>query len=430
MKLILFVGLMVALDILTAREIKKIFPKFGNRYQRSIRITFVIQTILALSIVLGAYFMRGQIRDYHWLAACYYMLGFMLAIYLPKALFALFLLADRLISALRQRSRRKQNLPARQERRFLAKCGLIVALLWMALMVWGILFGRYNYKIEPVEIFFDNLPQAFDGYKIVQISDTHAGSYGGNVKHFEKAVALINAQNPDIIVFTGDLVNNFSEELIPLTPVFSQLQAKEGKYAVLGNHDYGGYYRWKSSADSVANQAAIERHIAMMGFELLKNEAVVFSRNNTEQIALIGVENWGRLKRFPKRADIETAMQPVANIPFKLLLSHDPAYWEENIKGKTDIALTLSGHSHGMQMGIKLGQKRLSPAHFLYRHWSGLYAADNQYLYVNRGLGVVVFPGRIGMSPEITVITLRKEKKLHLHATFFEVQASIYKKSN
>jgi predicted MPP superfamily phosphohydrolase len=279
----------------------------------------------------------------------------------------------------------------------------------MGLIVWSILFGRYNYRVETAEIFFDNLPQTFDGYKIVQISDVHAGSYAGKpIRRFEKAVAMINAQHPDIVVFTGDMVNNFSEELTPLVPIFSQLQAKDGKYAVLGNHDYGGYYRWKSVADSTTNQTAIEHYISMMGFVLLKNRAVTLSRDSAEQIALIGVENWGVKKRFPKRADIETAMLPVIDIPFKLLLSHDPAYWEKRIALKADIALTLSGHSHGMQMGVKLGRQRFSPASVSQRYWAGLYRTDGRYLYVNRGLGVIVFPGRIGMSPEITVITLRK----------------------
>jgi len=401
-------GFVVVLDLVTVLGIKKVFSKFSVRYKRGIRIAFFAQTVLALVIVFGGCFLKGNIRDYLFLADYYYVLGFMLAIYFPKALFALFLLADRLFLAIKQRSRRKQNPTPCKQHHILAKCGLAAGLLFMGFMVWGILFGRYNYTVEQVEMFFDDLPHSFDGYKIVQITDIHAGSYGRTIKHFEKAVALINAQEPDIIVLTGDLVNNFSEELILLAPIFSQLQAKTGQYAVLGNHDYGGYYNWENPADSTANQAAIEHYISMMGFKLLKNEAVVFSRNSTEQIALIGVENWGRLKRFPKRADIETAMLPVIDVPFKLLLSHDPDYWEERIKGKTDIALTLSGHSHAMQMGLKLGKKRFSPAHFLYRYWSGIYAAGNQYLYVNRGLGFVVFPGRIGMPPEITVITLKK----------------------
>jgi len=391
--------IIVALDIATIWGIKKSFPNFSTRYKQGIWIIFSVIAMLALLNVVFGYFVKYHIHNYRLIALFYQVSGFLLAIYFPKLLFLLFLIIDRLIAV-----------HTREQHHLLAKYGLAIAGCLMGIIIWGILLGRYNYTVEPVEIYFDNLPEAFDGYKIIQISDIHAGSDMGAVGHFEKIVKIINEQCPDLIVFTGDMVNNFSEELAPLAPVLSQLQAKDGKYAVLGNHDYGGYCKWKDLADSVANHAAIKHHIGMMGFELLNNQAVVLHRDSINRIALVGVENWGILDRFPKRADIETAMQPATGIPFRLLLSHDPDYWEEKIKGKIDITLTLSGHSHGMQMGIKLGKNRFPLANIIARYRIGLYQDNNQYLYINRGLGVVAFPGRIGMPPEITVIMLKINK--------------------
>jgi predicted MPP superfamily phosphohydrolase len=269
-----------------------------------------------------------------------------------------------------------------------------------------------------VEISFDNRPAAFDGYKIVQISDVHAGSFDGSVRYFQKAADLINSQQPDLIVFTGDMVNNFAEETVPLIPIFSQLYARDGKYAVLGNHDYGGYYDWDTPADSVNNHETLKSAIEKMGFALLNNQSAALGRDHsdsspdtlTNRIALIGTENWGKGERRPKYADLEKATETVRDIPFKLLLSHDPLFWHETVKDRTDISLTLSGHTHGMQFGVKLGKKRYSFGILRgYRYLAGLYQTNRKYLYVNRGLGVIGFPGRIGMSPEITVITLRKE---------------------
>jgi len=309
----------------------------------------------------------------------------------------------------------------RNRRHIVAKAGLFASFGLVCLVIWGILFGRFNFTVEQADVVIDDLPPAFNGYKIVQIADVHAGSFAGCTHRFQKAVDLINMQNPDFIVFTGDMVNNFAEELAPLIPIFSQLNARDGKYAVLGNHDYGGYCNWKTPADSIANHKAIKNGIEQMGFVLLNNQSVILpspfsppsplSPTFPDHIALIGIENWGVQKKRPKHGNLEKAIKQVRDIPVKILLSHDPSFWREHVKGKTDIALTLSGHSHGMQMGIKLGEKRFSPASLLrhrYHHGVGLYRSGSQHLYINRGLGVIGFSGRIGMPPEITVITLKK----------------------
>ncbi len=403
----------ILLDIVTVWGLKRTFPPFSNLHQKGIRKAFIIQTVVSLVIVLSGFILQHQVRDYRLFAWYYYLFGLMAALYIPKSLYALFLFVDWAISAISRRRRQQLDIFPRKPRHIVAKCGFWASTVFVCLILWGIFFGRFNFTVDHVEVTIDDLPPAFNGYKIVQISDIHAGSFAGFAKRFRKAVDLINKQEPNLIVFTGDMVNNFAEEATPLIPVFSQLEARDGKYAVLGNHDYGGYFDWDSPADSAMNHADLEYAIERMGFVLLNNQSVVVSRYNDDPMALIGIENWGIAERHPKRGDLEKAMKPVRDIPFKVLLSHDPSFWDEYVEGKTDIALTLSGHTHGMQMGVKLGKKRYGPAFlFRYRHWAGLYQIGKQYLYVNRGLGVIGFPGRIGMSPEITVITLWKEKSL------------------
>jgi predicted MPP superfamily phosphohydrolase len=278
---------------------------------------------------------------------------------------------------------------------------------YIVLMIWGVFYERYHYQVNRVEIACDALPAKFDGFKIVQISDLHAGSLFGSVHRMERLTDMVNRQQADIIVFTGDFVNNFAEEIVPVIPIFSRMEALTGKFAILGNHDYGIYYKWETPAGKAKNQQELEKNIALMGFDLLKNRATVIEKDSANRIAIAGVENWGIRKRHPKLGNIATATASVQDVPFKILLSHDPSFWQEHIKGKTDIPLTLSGHTHGMQMGVRLGEKRYSPAQMAHTYFAGLYRENDQYLYVNTGLGVIGFPGRIGMPPEITVITLK-----------------------
>ena len=408
MDFLMMVLLTIVLDIVTFRGIKRIFPEFGFRKRRTVRIVFTIQALLVLGILLGGLLLKNHVRDYRLTALYYYLFGGVMALYFPKLLFVAVLIVDWLLLAINRRKRHSRRLPPRRSRHVFAKCGIAVCLFFAVLLIWGMLFGNRNYTVEPVEITLDALPPAFDGYRIVQISDIHAGSFFGKTGCFREAVDIINRLHPDVIVFTGDMVNNFAEETDPLIPVFSQLNAKDGKYAVLGNHDYGKYYEWADVEDQADNRKALETAIARMGFELLNNSAVPLEKDSSNRIALVGVENWGAAKRHPKEADIGKAAEAVNDIPFKILLSHDPSYWCEKIVGKTDPALTLSGHTHGGQIGFKLGKNRLGPIKLRYRYWAGLYHSGNQYLYINRGLGVIGYPGRIGMPPEITLITLKK----------------------
>jgi len=401
--------LIILLDIFTVWGLMRMYPQFCSLHRRLVRNVFIIQAVVSVMILLCGFFLERQVSDYRIIALYAYFLGFVFAFYIPKSIYVAFLFADSIIATISKRYRRLFDKFPRESRCIIAKGGFWASLVFVSFFLLGILFGRCYYVVEHVEIDFADLPRAFSEYKIVQISDIHAGSFAGSAKHLQKAIDLINEQAPDLIVFTGDMVNNFAEEITPLIPIFSQLYARDGKYAVLGNHDYGGYFDWDTPADSAANHEAIENAIEQMGFVLLNNQSVIINNYNTDRIALVGVENWGIEKRHPKRADLEKAIESVRDIPFKVLLTHNPLFWPEGVEGKTDIALTLTGHTHGMQMGIKFGKLSFSPASLRFPYWAGLYQTGKQYLYVNRGLGVIGFPGRIGMCPEITAITLWKE---------------------
>ncbi|MBD0822832.1 metallophosphoesterase [Aestuariibaculum marinum] len=273
---------------------------------------------------------------------------------------------------------------------------------------YAIFRAVYHFKIYKHKLYFNHLPESFAGLKIVHISDLHLGGFNKRYKVLKKAVNLINALHADFIFFTGDLVNNYAWELVGWDKVFNQLLAKKGKYAVLGNHDYGDYSKWETKADKIENLNEIKRFYQGVGFKLLLNSSEIVKRDE-EAIAIVGVENWGR-PPFKQYGDLQKALSLVAHIPFKILLSHDPTHWNEEVIHNTDIALTLSGHTHGMQLGLNYKNMTWSPIKYKYKHWAGLYEHNKQYLYVNRGLGWIGFPGRLGMRPEITYLELHSNK--------------------
>jgi predicted MPP superfamily phosphohydrolase len=282
--------------------------------------------------------------------------------------------------------------------------GLLSGMLPFFIIVYGIFRTLYRFKIHHVKIKFKTLPGNFKGWRIVHISDLHLGSFNYRYHILKRAVKLINQLKPDIICFTGDLVNNYAWELRGWSGVLDQLYASKGKFAVLGNHDYGDYSHWESSKLKQANFESITYFFRKIGFRLLLNESYTIEVDD-EKISIIGVENWGS-PPFRQYGDINKALSRAQYIPFKILLSHDPTHWNEEVRDKADIALTLSGHTHGMQAGIHLKNKKWSPIKYKYQHWAGLYEEGDQYLYVNRGLGWLGFPGRLGMRPEITSIDI------------------------
>jgi hypothetical protein len=255
-------------------------------------------------------------------------------------------------------------------------------------------------------LYFDDLPTAFDGFKITHISDIHSGSFD-DANKIEAGIDLINNQGSDVILFTGDIVNNTADEMEPWIPYFKKLEATQGKYSVLGNHDYGEYARWKDANEKALNFQAIKDIHPKIGFNLLLNDSVYIEKG-ADKIALIGVENWGT--RFKKAGDLKLAASKTSPEDFKILMSHDPSHWNAEVKNDNhNYQLTLSGHTHGMQFGIEIPGIKWSPVQYVYEQWAGIYSAYNRYINVNRGFGFLAFPGRVGIWPEITVITLKKK---------------------
>lgn len=287
-------------------------------------------------------------------------------------------------------------------------------LSWLGIAAGGTLFGtfiygysnKYNYQVKRVKLAFDNLPPSFKGLKMVHFSDVHSGSFM-NKKAVMRGVEKIIAENPDIVIFSGDLVNDRATEMQSYMDVFNKIKAPMGVYSTLGNHDYGDYVSWPyngvSKAQNLINLAKVHKDL---GWNLLMNEHVVFERNG-EQIALIGIENWSNKARFPKHGDMKKAYAGTEKYPFKILISHDPSHWDAQVRPDySDVDLTLSGHTHGMQFGVSIPGFQWSPVQYMYKEWDGLYEEGKQKLYVNPGFGFIGYPGRVGILPEITVIEL------------------------
>lgn len=287
---------------------------------------------------------------------------------------------------------------------FLSRMALLAAGLMFGGFVWGTT-NRYRYHLKKMKLTVKGLPEALKGLKLVQISDIHSGSFD-NKEAVAAGVSMILAQNPDLIVFTGDIVNDRAAELKPYLEVFSQLNAPLGVYSTLGNHDYGDYVEWESAAAKADNLNTLKQYHQDMGWKLLMNEHIVLNKDGAE-FALLGVENWSANSRFPRLGKLSEAYKGLEgkSLPLKILLSHDPSHWDAEVrKDYGDIDLTLSGHTHGMQFGIDLPWFKWSPVQYAYHQWAGLYAENNQSLYVNRGYGFLGYQGRLGILPEITVI--------------------------
>ncbi len=296
--------------------------------------------------------------------------------------------------------------PLAGRRKFVSQLALGLAAIPFISFLYGIIQGKYNYKVLKYQLSFTDLPDAFDGYTITQISDIHSGSFT-NKEKITYGVDLINEQQSDLILFTGDIVNNKADEMDNWIDVFAKLKAKDGKYSILGNHDYGDYMSWKNPEDKVNNFKAVKDIHKKIGFDLLLDEHRYLEKNG-EKIALLGVENWG--KGFNQKGDLQKASKDIQKEDFKILMTHDPSHWEYKVKENDfNYQLTLSGHTHGLQMGIEIpGWIKWSPSKYVYKQWAGLYQEFGRYINVNRGFGYHAFPGRVGIWPEITVIELKK----------------------
>jgi predicted MPP superfamily phosphohydrolase len=290
---------------------------------------------------------------------------------------------------------------------WVSEIALIVAAIPFFGLLFGLTRGRHHYQVHRETLYFNDLPETFDGFTLTQLSDIHAGSFTSD-KGVNKGIDMVNAQQSDVILFTGDLVNNMASEMDPWISAFSRLTAPIGKYSVLGNHDYGDYMRWNSEEDQLSNLNQLKQVHQQIGFKLLLNQAIKIEKEGSS-ITLIGVENWGK-GGFHKYGDLLKATENVQDDQFKILMSHDPSHWEaKTLLHEKRIDLTLAGHTHGMQFGIELFGFKWSPIKYVYKQWAGLYQKKERYLYVNRGFGFLGLKGRVGIWPEITVITLKRK---------------------
>ncbi len=341
--------------------------------------------------------------------------GSLFLLYVPKIFFIVFLLLEDAFRFVRAipvgiykliKKDKASSVDIFQSRRkFIGQIGAVVAGIQFSGILYGITKGKYNFKIHKAEIAFKDLPKEFDGLRITQVSDIHCGSFDDReaVLH---AVNMANEQGSDIMFFTGDLVNNKSDEMDEWMDVFNRFKAPMGVYSIFGNHDYGDYVSWPSPEAKAANLQKLADIHKTLGYRLMRNENTRLERNGAF-IDLVGIENWGK-GGFSKYGDFNKAMQGTTPGSFKILLSHDPSQWDEQVINHPEkVHLTLSGHTHGAQYGVEIGNIQISPVQFRYTHWAGLYKENDRYIYVNRGLGFIGFPGRVGIWPEITVITLR-----------------------
>ena len=400
---IIFVIIYIIIDFYAFQAIKTITKK-----------TWIHVVLVALSVVVVSNFIYQflQVSDGRVLTpAKSYAFGFLLTLLALKIVIVPILFGEDIFRILMGSYKRLITsnesfyLPSR--RKFISQIAMGLAAIPFSSLLYGMYRGKYNYKVLKYSLEFDDLPDAYDGYQITQISDIHSGSFD-NPDKISYGVDLINEQNSDLILFTGDLVNNRADEMIPWVDTFKKLKAKDGKFSVLGNHDYGDYVDWESEEAKTRNLEKLKDIQRQLGFELILNDHRILKKGD-DKIALIGVENWGA-GRFKKVGDLNKASAAVNQQDFKILMSHDPSHWEQEVKDhKTHYHLTLSGHTHGMQFGIEIpGWIKWSPVKWRYKYWAGIYEHAGQILNVNRGFGFLAYPGRVGIWPEISVITLKK----------------------
>ncbi|MCF8257504.1 MAG: metallophosphoesterase [Flavobacteriales bacterium] len=399
--------LLFLIDLYFYQAIRQFVPSTDIRSVRWLPVAYWSATLIGIGAVTIA-IMVPTLLPYQ----RFYLFSVVMVLTLPKLLGAVFLLGEdavRLVSGI-FRSVNGSDGPFLSDRRqFVANASLIAAALPFSAMVYGMVRTAFNFSVRKETLTFPSLPLAFDGLRVVQISDMHSGSFA-STDAIHSAIDLILEQRPDIIFFTGDMVNNRAEEAEPFLTEISRLKAPLGVFSVLGNHDYGDYVEWPDEASKREN---LQRLIALQreaGWNVLINGSSIIEKDG-QQMAIIGVENWGAAMHFPKYGDLSRAVQGTESAPFRILLSHDPSHWEAQvIPEHPHIDLTLSGHTHGFQFGIEIPGFKWSPVQYVYRQWAGLYSKGGQHLYVNRGLGFLGFMGRIGIPPEITLLELKTSR--------------------
>lgn len=405
MRWIIFIGIYVILDIYAFQAFKTV-----TRHTW----IYLIYLLVSLGVLVNMVYQWNAGDSDGFSGARGYAIGFFLAFFVPKIIMFILLFGEdfvrMLIGTFHKISQSNTNFSVPSRRKFLSQMALGIAAIPFASLLYGMYQGRYNFRVLKYTLYFDDLPDAFEGYRVSQISDVHAGSFD-NPEKIRYGIDLINEQNSDVVFFTGDLVNNKASEMDDWKEMFGSIKAKDGVFSVLGNHDYGDYVNWRSKEAKDANLQAVKDVHAEMGWDLLLNEHRFLERNG-QRMAVIGVENWGA-GGFKKKGDLDFAAAGVNETDFKILLSHDPSYWQEKIKSDPKkYHLTLSGHTHGMQFGIEIpGWLKWSPVQYRYENWAGIYKEFGKYINVNRGFGYLAYPGRVGIWPEVSVIEFRKGPK-------------------
>ncbi len=411
---LVFFAILFVLDLYSYKGLKILVQNIDNEWLRKGILIGHWAVFAGIFVwLLIATFNSPWMSNYKHYKYYYYLFGIILLFYIPKIIFSFFVFSDDLLMAGKVIASWFQHSGSASPKgeqisrsQFIYQVGFTVATIPFIGAAYGMLKGRFDFRTVKIEKHFENLPPAFDGLRIVQISDAHLGSFFDDKTHVRKGFKMIRDLKPDLIVFTGDMVNNYSIEAENWIEEFKSLTAPFGKFAIVGNHDYGDYSSWPDMERKKANFDRLLEIQKEMGFKPLLNEHILLEQQG-EKIALIGVENWG-IKPFPQKGDIDKAKKGTENIGFKILLSHDPTHWDIIVsKEHPDINLTFSGHTHGAQFGVELGNVKWSPIQYKYKHWGGLYEKAGQVLYVNRGFGYIGFPGRVGIPPEITLITLR-----------------------
>ncbi|NTS41658.1 metallophosphoesterase [Flavisolibacter sp. BT320] len=402
-------GLMIVLDIYFFQIVKLLTSNAAPRTRSTIHLTYWIFSVLVIALLfLLPYLNLDNFRK--GLRATVFSV--LIAFFILKLFACIFFLIDDLRRGIQwlwgkiffagADTGTPQESPGIKRSVFLSWLGIAVGGSLFTSLLYGFT-NKYNYNVKRIPVKFPNLPEAFRGMKVVQISDIHSGSLV-NKEGVKKGVDMIMALKPDLILFTGDLVNNLAEEIEPLMDVFDKLKAPMGVYSVFGNHDYGDYVQWESPAKKAENIETLKGHHAKMGWKLLWDEHVPLEKNG-QQIALIGIQNYSALRNFARYGNLAKAYEGAQQYPFKILMTHDPTHWDAEVRPKfPDIDLTLSGHTHGFQFGVEIPGFRWSPVQYVYNQWAGLYKEGRQSIYVNRGFGFIGYPGRVGILPEITLL--------------------------
>lgn len=398
------------IDWYVFQGIKVLVSPLSSSTQKILKYAYWGLTILTLAAFFTYHFVN--VDAYSKSLKMFLLVGVFIN-YISKLFFVVFLLIDDLVRLIKYigsfftsesaETETSNNTITRSD--FLVKTAAFAAAVPLVGMSWGIISGAHDYRVRRIKLPLANLPKAFHGMKIVQVSDIHSGSFW-NRTAVKGGVEMLMNEKPDMVFFTGDIVNNRSEELKDWISVFSQVKAPHGVYSVFGNHDYGDYVAWDSRQQKANNLKQLADMQKAMGWKLLMNENEIIEIDG-EQIAVVGIENWGAKARFPKYGKLAEAVKGTENIATKLLLSHDPSHWQAEVLPLfPDISAMFSGHTHGMQFGVDIPGVKWSPVQYVYDEWAGLYQQKGQYLYVNRGFGYIGYPGRIGMPPEITTIEL------------------------